>query len=200
MAKEKKEKKAKKAKSTFGADFKKFITKGNVIDMAVGVVIGGAFGKITTGLVNYIINPCVSLLTGGIDLQNLKYILVPAVEAKDAVLDESGAVVEEAVKAVSEVAIQYGAWIQTIIDFLIISFCIFVVLRIIMKAKNLLEAKKIAEEKAKAEEAAAKAEADKKAAAEAAAKIAERQKLLEESVLNQEKLLQEICTAINARK
>lgn len=180
MAKEKK-------KSTFWSDFKKFISKGNVIDMAVGVVIGGAFGKIVTGLVNYIINPVVSLITGsGKDLDSLKTVLVPEKIVND--------VVEQ-----KEIAILWGTWIQTIIDFLIVAFCIFLVLRLITKARATLERKKLAAEEAKAAEAAAKAEAEKKAAAEAAAVAAARQNQIEESLLNQEKLLEKICEAVSKK-
>ena len=129
MAKEKK-------KSTFWSDFKKFISKGNVVDMAVGVVIGGAFGKIVTGLVNYIINPVVSLITGsGKDLDSLKTVLVP-----EKIVNE---VVEQ-----KEIAILWGTWIQTIIDFLIVAFCIFLVLRLITQARATLERKKLAAEEA----------------------------------------------------
>ena len=150
-------------KGTFWKDFKAFITRGNVVDMAVGVVVGGAFSKIVTGLVNYIINPCVAFLTKGGDLDSLKTIIVPAEEA---VIDDAGAVVTP---AVAEIAILWGTWLQTILDFIIVAFCIFFVLRIIMKAKNRMDASKIAEEEKKAAEAAAAAEAAKKAADEAAA-------------------------------
>lgn len=178
MAKEKK-------KSTFWSDFKKFISKGNVVDMAVGVVIGGAFGKIVTGLVNYIINPVVSLITGsGKDLDSLKTVLVP-----EKIVNE---VVEQ-----KEIAILWGTWIQTIIDFLIVAFCIFLVLRLITQARATLERKKLAAEEAKAADAAAKAETEKKAAAEAAAVAAARQNQIEESLLNQEKLLEKICEAVS---
>ena len=85
-----------KKKGGFWSDFKAFITRGNVVDMAVGVVIGGAFGKIVTGLVNYVINPCVSLLTDGTDLDNIKTVLRKGVEAT------------EGVEAVPEVAILWG--------------------------------------------------------------------------------------------
>lgn len=180
MAKEKK-------KSSFWSDFKKFISKGNVVDMAVGVVIGGAFGKIVTGLVNYIINPVVSLITGsGKDLDSLKTVLVP-----EKIVNE---VVEQ-----KEIAILWGTWIQTIIDFLIVAFCIFLVLRLITKARATLERKKLAAEEEKAAEAAAKAEAEKKAAAEAAAVAAARQNQIEESLLNQEKLLEKICEAVSKK-
>lgn len=116
-------------------DFKEFAMKGNIIDMAVGVIIGGAFGAIVSSLVNDIIMPVVSLVTGGDGLKNLKYVIVHAKDAADGVA------------AVEEVAINYGVFIQNIVDFLIIAFSIFVALRVIMKFKK----------KEKEEEAAAPA-------------------------------------------
>lgn len=171
---------AAKKKSTFWKDFKAFITRGNVIDMAVGVVIGGSFGKIVSGLVNYIINPFVGMFIKSGSLDGVKTVITPEV------LDAEGKVVT------AEVAILWGTWLQTIIDFLITAFCIFVVLRVIMRAKNKLEAKKQAEAEAAA--AAAKAEADRKAAeaAAAAAVAAEKQAQLDASILEQSKLLAEI--------
>ena len=166
---------AKHKKSTFFKDFKAFISKGNVVDMAVGVVIGGAFGKIVTGLVNYIINPFVGLFVKSGSLDSLKTVIHEATYKAD------GVTVDQA-----EVAILWGTWLQTIIDFLITALCIFVVLRIIVKAKNLAEYKKTME-------AEAKAEADKKAAEEKAAEaLAAKQARLEESTLKQEQLLVEI--------
>ena len=132
-----------KKKSTFWSDFKDFISKGNVIDMAVGVVIGGAFKDIVNALVNNIIMPLVGLLTGGKSVSELKYVI------KEAVLDAEGAVIE------AENAILYGDFIQKIIDFLLIAFCIFVVLRVMMKTKEKLEAMRKKEE----EEAVAAPEA-----------------------------------------
>ena len=164
---------ADKKKSTFMQDFKAFITKGNIIDMAVGVVIGGSFGKIVTGLVNYIINPFVAMFVQTGNLDSIKTVI------KEAQLDETGAVVAE------EVAILWGTWAQTVIDFLITAFCIFVVLRIIMNIKNRVEHEKIA--KAEAEAAAEKAKADEEAAA-----LKARQDALEESTLKQAELLAEI--------
>ena len=160
-------------KTTFFKDFKAFITKGNVIDMAVGVVIGGSFGKIVTGLVNYIINPFVALFVKSGSLDSIKTVITPEV------LDEAGEVLTP------EVAILWGTWAQTVTDFLITALCIFCVLRVIMVAKNKMEAKKIAEEQAKAEEEKAKAD-------EAAAALGARQAALEEAQLNQAKLLEEI--------
>lgn len=160
-------------KTTFFKDFKAFITKGNIIDMAVGVVIGGSFGKIVTGLVNFIINPFVAYFVRSGSLDSIKTVVVPEV------LDESGEVLTK------EVAILWGTWAQTVIDFLITALCIFVVLRVIMAAKNRLEAKKIEEEKKKAEEEKAKKDAE-------AAAIKARQDQLEECQINQAKLLEEI--------
>ncbi len=109
----------------FLSDFKEFAMKGNIIDMAVGVIIGGAFGKIVSSLVNDIIMPCTSLLTGGDGYKNLKYVLVNGHEAT-----------ADGVAAVEEVAINYGMFIQNIVDFLIVAFSIFVALRVIMKFKK----------------------------------------------------------------
>ena len=177
-------------KNSFWKDFKVFITRGNVVDMAVGVVVGGAFSKIVTGLVNYIINPCVAFLTKGGDLDSLKTIIVPAEEA---VLDELGNVVTP---AVTEIAILWGTWLQTILDFLIVAFCIFLVLRILMKAKNIMDADKIAEAEKKAAEDARAAEAAKAAAAEAEALAAKQKEEFKASIVNQEKLLADILDAI----
>lgn len=132
----------------FFSDFKAFIAKGNVIDMAVGVVIGGAFGKIVTSLVNDIILPAVSLITGNVSVAELKYVLTEAVMDGDKVVTP-------------EVAIRYGNFIQLIIDFLLVAFCIFCVLRAMMGVNKTLHAKEIAEAEAKKKaEEAAKAEAE----------------------------------------
>ena len=119
----------------FIEEFKTFAMRGNVIDMAVGVVIGGAFGKITTSIVNDIIMPLVSMLTGGINFSSWKLVL------KQAVLDAQGAVVSE------EVAVNFGNTIAVILDFIIIAFAVFCM----VKALNNLHRKK---EEAPAEEPA----------------------------------------------
>lgn len=164
----------------FIEDFKKFIFKGNVIDMAVGVVIGASFGKIVTGLVNYIINPFVGIFVKSGNLDSVKTVI------SEAVYDEAGNVVT------AENAILWGTWIQTIIDFLLTALCIFIVLRILMKAKNTLEHKKIEAEKKKAEEEEAKAKAEKEAADAAAKAAEERQTLIEDSIIRQAELLDNI--------
>lgn len=132
----------------FFADFKAFITKGNIIDMAVGVIIGGAFGKIVTSLVNDIITPLISIFTGKVSLTELKWVI------SEAVLDEAGTVVTP------ELALTYGNFIQNIIDFLIIAISIFVVLRIMVTAQKKLESLKKKEEEEKKEEPAAPAETE----------------------------------------
>ncbi len=150
----KKEMKAR--KESFWNDFKKFITKGNVIDLAVGVVIGSAFSAITNGLVKFIINPCIAILTGGISLDEWKTVL------RAEVLED----VEKGIAGQPEVAILWGQWVQTIIQFFIIALSVFTAVRIIKGVNNRLQAKQLA---AAAEAAKAKAEADAAAAAEAKA-------------------------------
>ncbi|MBD5170822.1 MAG: large-conductance mechanosensitive channel protein MscL [Bacteroidales bacterium] len=107
----------------FLQDFKDFAMKGNVVDMAVGVIIGGAFGKIVTSLVNDIIMPGIGVLTGGTNFSEFKYILKP-----------EG--VDGAGEIIPEVAITWGAFVQTIVDFLIIAFCIFVAIRFMQKLRR----------------------------------------------------------------
>ncbi len=99
------------------SEFKTFMMRGNVVDLAVGVVIGGAFGKIVTSLVDNIIMPPIGFVTGGVDFSNLKWILVPA----------------NAATKTAEVAISYGVFINTIIQFLIIGAAIFLVVKAINK-------------------------------------------------------------------
>ena len=187
MAKEKKAKK----KSTFWADFKKFITRGNVIDMAVGVVVGGAFSKIVTGLVNYVINPFIGIFMKQGSLDDIKTVITPEK------LDAEGAVITK------EVAILWGTWLQTILDFIIIALCIFLVVRVITAVRNKLEESKKEEEAAKKAEADAKAAAEKaiadEAAAATAAALAEKQAKLDAAILNQEKLLGEICELLKKK-
>lgn len=133
----------------FFADFKAFISQGNIIDMAVGVVIGTAFKAIVSSLVADIINPLISLLTGDVALSDLKYVLVDAVKELDVATGEL-------VETQAEVAITYGVFLQSIIDFLLIALSIFIVIRVMMTTQKKLAAlrKKEAEEAAEAEAAA----------------------------------------------
>src|SRR3982750_2538915 len=94
------------------SEFKEFIAKGNVVDLAVGIVIGGAFGKIVDSLVNDILMPPIGLVIGGVNFADLKY------QIKDATVDAAG-------KAVNAVTINYGAFIQQGIVFLIVAFAVF---------------------------------------------------------------------------
>ncbi|WP_063572696.1 MULTISPECIES: large-conductance mechanosensitive channel protein MscL [Luteibacter] len=100
---------------SFVAEFKKFALRGNVVDLAVGVVIGAAFGKIVTSLVDNIIMPPIGWLIGGIDFSDWKWVLKPA----------------DAVAKKAEVAIQYGVFINVLIQFLIVAIAIFVVVKAI---------------------------------------------------------------------
>ena len=111
----------------FFEEFKTFAMRGNVIDLAVGVVIGGAFGKITTSIVNDIIMPCISMLTGGVNFEDWKLVLKEAVANAEGVIDPA-----------TEVAIRYGNTIAIIIDFIIIAFAVFCM----VKAINSLHRKK----------------------------------------------------------
>ena len=128
-----------KAKGFMG-EFKAFIARGNVLDMAVGVIIGGAFGKISTSLVNDVIMPLISVLTGGVDFSNWKIVLKAAVAGADGAIDAS-----------TEIAIRYGACLATILDFLIIAFAVFLMLKAINGFHDKL---KKAEEEAPAKEPA----------------------------------------------
>ncbi|WP_033564855.1 large-conductance mechanosensitive channel protein MscL [Sphingobacterium sp. SYP-B4668] len=97
----------------FIKEFKEFAMRGSVVDLAVGVIIGGAFGKIVTSLVDDIIMPPIGFITGGIDFSDMKYVLTPADE----------------VAKIKEVAINYGNFINIIIQFIIVAFCIFLVIK-----------------------------------------------------------------------
>ncbi|MDP3385704.1 MAG: large-conductance mechanosensitive channel protein MscL [Eubacteriales bacterium] len=99
-------------------DFKKFVMRGNVIDLAVAVIIGGAFGKIVSSFVNDIIMPLIGVILGGIDFKTLRWVIKPAVGETP------------------EVAMLYGQFIQNIVDFVIIAFVIFMMIRLIEKAKK----------------------------------------------------------------
>ena len=103
-------------------EFKTFVMRGNVMDLAVGVIVGGAFGKITTSLVNDVIMPPIGLLLGGVDFKNMSVIIKKAVEAGTA---PDGS----AIAAAPAVTINYGMFINTLVDFLIIAFVLFLVIK-----------------------------------------------------------------------
>lgn len=108
-------------------EFKEFAMRGNVVDLAVGVVIGAAFGKIVASLVNDVIMPMVGYVVGGVNFNELAF------ELKPATVDAAGA-------EVAAVLVKYGAFIQTIVDFLIIAVAIFVAVKVINKLKRKEEA------------------------------------------------------------
>ncbi len=114
-------------KKGFIQEFKTFISRGNVVDMAVGVIIGSAFTKIVNSLVNDVVMPVLGVITGGVNFADLKYVITPGTEE------------------VAEVAIKYGQFIQNIIDFLLIAFVVFVMVKMINKMRD--AAKKKEEEK-----------------------------------------------------
>lgn len=124
-------------------EFKEFISRGNVIDMAVGVIIGGAFTKIVNSLVSDIIMPALGLLTGNIDFAELKVVLSEAVMDGETVVKE-------------ELAVRYGMFLDALLNFLLIAICIFAIVKIINTVRE--KAEKI---KKKEEEAAAAAEPPK---------------------------------------
>lgn len=123
--------------SNFIKEFRDFALKGNVIDMAVGVIIGGAFGKIVSSLVNDIIMPGLGILTGNMNFNEYKVVL------REAYVNGVG-------ETIPEVAITWGAFVQTIVDFLLIALCIFVAIKAINRLRK-------QSEKEAAEEAAAPA-------------------------------------------
>ena len=102
------------------AEFKEFITRGNVMDMAVGIIIGGAFTAIVTSLVNDLLMPVIGVLFGGLDFSTLKYVVRAADEAA----------------GIEEAAIKYGSFIQAIVDFLLIAVVIFLMVKGINKMRR----------------------------------------------------------------
>ena len=196
----------------FWADFKKFITRGNVVDMAVGVAVASAFTAIVTAFTKGFITPLLALLTNDSDLTEMKWIIRPEV------LDETGEIVE-----VAEVALLWGAFVQKIIDFLIIALTLFIVMRVAsavaahsakirtnvanaLTHKDEEEAARLAAEEAAKAEAEAEAarvaaeEAEKAAAAEAEAlRLAEEEKQKEKARLEREEaILTEIRDLLRA--
>ena len=121
-------------------EFKDFAMKGNVVDMAVGIIIGGAFGKIVTSVVNDVIMPLIGLIVGGVNFSDL------AITLKDAVPASEGVAAQPAV------LLKYGMFLQTTFDFIIVAFAIFIFIKVLNTAKEKLEkATKAAEEAAAAE-------------------------------------------------
>lgn len=115
------------AKCSFLQDFKDFALKGNVVDMAVGVIIGGAFGKIISSVVADLIMPPLGLLVGGVNFTDLKWVLKPAQEVDG--------------ETIEAVTLNYGTFLQTCFDFLIVALCIFLFIRLIAKVSQSMKKK-----------------------------------------------------------
>ncbi len=109
------------------SEFKDFINKGNVVDLAIGVVIGGAFGKIITSFVDDLLMPVIGNLMGGASFTEMKHVFAPAV------MDAAGKVVTP------ENAFRYGSFIQTILDFLIVAFAVFLVVKAVNRMRKAQE-------------------------------------------------------------
>ncbi len=128
-------------KKSIIAEFKEFISRGNVMDMAVGVIIGGAFTKIVNSVVSDIITPALGLLTGNVDFAELKVVLSEAVMDGETVVKE-------------ELAIRYGVFLDALINFFLIAVCVFLMVKVINTIRNKAEALKKKEEEEKAVEEA----------------------------------------------
>jgi large conductance mechanosensitive channel len=102
-------------------EFREFAARGNVVDLAVGVIIGASFGKIVTSLVDQVVMPPIGLLLGRVDFSKLEWVLVPE---------------DPATEAIEKVAIQYGAFINTLIQFLIVAFVVFLMVRMVNKMRR----------------------------------------------------------------
>ncbi len=131
--------KEKKKKASIFSEFKTFITRGNVMDMAIGVIIATAFGAITTTLVQKVFMPLIGYIFGGVDLDKLNIVLSPAVMEGEEVVKEA-------------VIIEIGTFISAIINFIIVALIVFLIVKAINKARAVAEARKKKEEEEKEEE------------------------------------------------
>lgn len=116
------------------SEFKQFIARGNVLDLAVAVVIGAAFGKIITALVDGIVMPLIATITGGISVDDWKYVVTPARIGADGT------------EAAAELAIRYGSFLQSVLDFVLVALVIFLVLKVYNRMRTPAEAAPPAEE------------------------------------------------------
>ena len=191
----------KEKRKKFWGEFKTFIAKGNVVDLAVALVIGTAFNKIVSQLVDSFITPLIGIVLGGFSLNDWKWVY------KEAVLAEDGETVLEA-----EIAFSYGTFLQTVIDFLIIALTVFVVVKLYTRIRNRIEeeaqrlndalnpdeveARKKAEEEARQkEELAKKLEAERLAEIERLKQ--EKEEAQRDYFLKQQELLTQIRDALN---
>ena len=179
-------KKVKHKTSTFWADFKKFVAKGNIIDLAIALAITTAFNALISSIVNSFIMPIAGFLIGNHDLSDMKWVIREAVEANE----------ELGIKALNEISITYGQFLQALLNFIVIAFTLYFFVKIVMKLQNTIHKKELEEaaEKAKAEEEKKKAE--EKLEEERREKIAqkkeEERKELLENVNRQTEVLEKI--------
>ncbi|HQV53216.1 MAG: large-conductance mechanosensitive channel protein MscL [Flavobacteriales bacterium] len=111
-------------------EFKEFAMKGNLVDIAVGFVMGAAFGKVVSGFIDGIVMPAIGMITSGIDFNQLKYVLKAGAPS---VTDATGAIVTA---EVAEVAMTYGAFVTTVINFIVVAFVVFMLVKAMNKAKK----------------------------------------------------------------
>lgn len=107
-------------------EFKEFAMRGNLIDMAVGVVMGGAFGKVVSSFIDGMVMPAIGMITGGVDFTQMKFILKQGVDAS----------ADGTVAAVPEVAIKYGTFVTDVITFVVVAFVVFMIIKAINKMKK----------------------------------------------------------------
>ncbi len=191
----------KEKRKKFWGEFKTFIAKGNVVDLAVALVIGTAFNKIVSQLVDSFITPLIGIVLGGFSLNDWKWVY------KEAVLAEDGETVLEA-----EIAFSYGTFLQTVIDFLIIALTVFIVVKLYTRIKNRIEeeaqrlndalnpdeveARKKAEEEARQKEELAK-KLEEERLAEIERLKQEKEEAQRDYFLKQQELLTQIRDALN---
>ena len=182
----------------FFAEFKKFITRGNVLDMSVGVIVGGAFTAIVNGLSNFVLKPLINwflfLMLGEGSLSDI-YTYLHKVEVD--VLDDAGTVIGREIDLANSIYIDWGSFINAIINFFLIALVLFIIVRTINNVRRRLDAKQLAAAEAKAkEEAQAKAVADAKAKEEADAAAAREKEIRDQfyaNVARQTELLEQIA-------
>jgi len=115
-------------------EFKEFAFKGNLIDMAVGFILGGAFGTVVKSLVDNVVMPPLGALLAGVDFSNMKKVIQAGTPAVEEVTDESGNVTTAAVAEVAEVAINHGQFIQDFVSFVLLAFVVFIMVKKVMAA------------------------------------------------------------------
>ena len=181
----------------FGEEFKKFISRGNVVELAIAIVIGAAFNKIVSQFVESFITPFISIFLGKTHMSDWKYVITPASVAEDGT-------------ELAEVAITYGTFFSVVMDFIVTALCVFIMFKVYKYVKKRMDEEKeriraeiftetVAKEKAAAEEAKRKAE-EEAARLKAEQQAAEAERLEEkERRRHEEQLLEEICELLKSK-